>query len=73
MLSFDQVKKGHTSLFSEFKFNFHSWFQVTTEFTTYWTAATASSFLGAVVRIETSSGKRVITASSLSVEARSLM
>ena len=28
-LSLDQVEKGHTSLFSVFKFNFHSWLQVT--------------------------------------------
>ena len=72
-LSFDQVEKGHTSLFSAFKFNFHSWLQVTTEFTTDWAAASASSLLQAVVRIEASSAKRAITASSLSVEARSLM
>ena len=35
-LSLDQVEKGHTSLFSAFKFNFHSWLQVATEFTTDW-------------------------------------
>ena len=63
MLSFDQVEKGHTSLFSAFKFNFHSWLQVTTEFTTDWAAASASSYFRAVVRIETSSPNRAITAS----------
>ena len=45
---------------SAFKFNFHSWLQITTEFTTDWTAASASSFLIAAVRIETSSAKRAI-------------
>ena len=44
-LSFDQVEKGHTSLFSVFKFNFHSWSQVTTEITTDWAVASASSLL----------------------------
>ena len=72
-LSLDQVEKGHTSLFSAFKFNFHSWLQVTTELTTDWAVASASSLLRAVVRIETSSAKRAITASLLSVVARSLM
>ena len=42
-LSFDQVEKGHTSLFSAFKFSFHSWLQVTIEFTTDWAAASTSS------------------------------
>ena len=69
-LSFDQVEKGHTLLFSAFKFNFQSWLQVTTELTTDWAVASASSVLQAVVRIETSSAKTAITASSLSVEAK---
>ena len=72
-LSFDQVEKGHTLLFSAFKFNFQSWLQVTTELTTDWAVTSASSVLQAVVRIETSSAKTAITASSLSVEARSLI
>ena len=69
VLSLDQVEKGHTSLLSALKFDFHSWLQVTAEFTTEWAAASASSFLRAVVRIEMSSAKREITASSLSEEA----
>ena len=72
-LSLNQVEKGHTSLFSAFKFNFHSWLQVTTELTTDWVVASASSLLREVVMIETSSAKRAITASLLSVVARSLM
>ena len=72
-LSLDQVEKGHTSLFSGFKFNFHSWLQVTTEVTTDWAVASASSLLQAMVRIETSPAKRAIIASLLSVVARSLM
>ena len=44
VLSFDQVEKGRTSLLSALKFNFHSWVQISTEFTTDWTAASASSF-----------------------------
>ena len=72
-LSLDQVVKGHTSLFSPFKFNYHSWLQVTTELTTDWAVALASSLLRAVVRIETLSGKRAITASLLSAVARSLI
>ena len=72
-LSLDQVEKGHTSPFSAFKFNFHSWLQATTELTTDWAVASASSLLQAVVRIETSSAKRAITPSLLSVVARSLM
>ena len=54
-LLFDQVEKRHTSLLSVFKFDFHSWLQITTEFTTDWAAASVSSFLQTVVRIETSS------------------
>ena len=72
-LSFDQVEKGHTSFSSAFKFNFHSSLQITTEFTTDWAAASVSCFLQAVVRIETSSDQRAITAPSLSKEAKSLM
>ena len=71
--SFDQVEKEHTSLFSALKFNFPSWLQITTEVTTDWEVVSASSLLRAVVRIETSSTKRVITVSLLSVEARLLM
>ena len=73
VLSLDQVEKGHTSLLPAFKFNFHSWLQIKIEFTTDWVAASASSFLWAVVRIETSSAKRAITASSLSGEAKLFM
>ena len=72
-LLLDHVEKGHTSLFSAFKFNFHSWLQVTTELTTDSAVASASSLFQAVVRMETSSAKRAITASSVSVVARSLM
>ena len=72
-LSFDQVEKGNTSLLSAFKFNFQNLLQITTELTTDWAPASASSFLRTVVRIETSSAKRAITASSLSKEAKSLM
>ena len=72
-LSLDQVEKGHTSLFSAFKFNFHSWLQVTTELTTDWAVASASSLLRVVVRKETSLAKRAITASLLRVVARLLM
>ena len=56
-----------------FNFNFHSWLEITIEFTTDWAAVSVSSFFWAVVRIETSSTKRAITASSLSEEAKSLM
>ena len=73
VLSFEQVEKGHTSLLSGFKFNFHSWLQVTTEFVTDWAAASASFIVQAVVRIETSSAKRAIAASSLSEEAKLFM
>ena len=64
MLLLDQVEKGQTSLLSAFKFNFDSWLQITTKLTDDWAAASASSFLQAVVRIETSSAKKAITASS---------
>ena len=33
-VSFDHIEKGHTSLLSEFKFNFHTRLQDTAEFTT---------------------------------------
>ena len=72
----DQVEKGHTSLLSAFKFNFHSWLQLTTEFTTDWALASVTSFLQALqalVKIETSLAKRAITASSLSEEAKLVM
>ena len=72
-MSLDQVEKGHTSFLPAFKFNFHSWLQIKMECTTDWAAASASSFLRAVVRIETSSAKRAITASSLSGEAKLFM
>ena len=72
VLSFDHVEKGHTSLLSAFNFSFHSRLQVTTDDTTDWAAASASSFFWVVVRIETSSAKRAISASSLSEEAKSL-
>ena len=68
-----EVEKGHTSILSAFKFNFHSWLQINTELTADLAVASASSFLCAVVRIETSSAKRAITASSLSEEAKLLM
>ena len=67
-----EVEKGHTSILSAFKFNFHSWLQINTELTADLAVASAS-FLCAVVRIETSSAKRAITASSLSEEAKLLM
>ena len=67
------MEKGHTSLLSAFKFNFHSWFQINAELTSDWTAASASSFLRIVVRFETSSAKRAITASLLHEEAKLLM
>ena len=73
VLSLDQVEKVHTSYLSPFKFNFHAWLQITTEFTADRASALASSFLRAVVRIEASSAKRAITASSLSEEAQLLM
>ena len=73
VLPLDQVEKGHISLLSTFKFNFHSWLQINTELTADWAIASASSFLHAVVRIETSSAKRAITASSLREEAKLLM
>ena len=47
-LLFHQVEKGHTSLFSTFKFDFHSWLQVKTELTTDWAVASASSLLRAL-------------------------
>ena len=51
-LSLDQVEKGHTSFLPAFKFNFHSWLQIKMECTTDWAAASASSFLRAVVKIK---------------------
>ena len=44
-----------------------------TEFATDWAAASASFFLQAVVRIETSSAKRAIAASLLSKEGKLFM
>ena len=73
VLSLDQVEKGHTSLLSAFKFNFHSWLQINMELTTVWAAASASSFLTVVLRVETSSAKRAITALPLSEEAKLLI
>ena len=73
VLSLDQVKKGGASFLSAFKFNFDSMLQINTELTADWAVVLASSFLRAVVRIETSSAKRAITASSLSKEAKLLM
>ena len=68
-LLFDQVEKGHTSLLSMFRFNFHTLLQITTKFTTDCAAASAYSFFTAVVRIEMPLAKRAITASLLSEEA----
>ena len=68
-LSFAQEEKGHISLLSAFKFNCQTLLQIPND----WEAASASSFLRAVVRIETSSEKRAITALSLSEETKSLM
>ena len=72
-LSFAQEEKGHISLLSAFKFNCQTLLQITSELPNDWEAASASSFLRAVVRIETSSEKRAITALSLSEETKSLM
>ena len=72
VLLLDQTEKGHTSILLVFKFNFHSWLQIKTEFTTDW-AATAFSVFCAAVRIETLFAKRAITASSLSEEAKLVM
>lgn len=69
-LSFDQVEKEHTSLFSAFKFNFHCRLQINTELTTDCPATSAASVLHAVVRIDTLSANRAITASLLSEEAK---
>ena len=55
-----------------FIFNFHSWLQIKSEFTTDW-AATAFSALLAAVRIETVFAKRAITPLSLSEEAKLVM
>ena len=41
-LLFDQVEKGHTSLFSAFKFNFHSWAAGLLD---YWLGRSFSIFL----------------------------
>ena len=73
VLSLNQVEKGHTSLLSALKFYFYSWLQINTEFTTGWAAASSSSFLHDVVKIEKSSAKNVITAWSLSEEPKLLM
>ena len=74
-LSFEQIEKGYTSLFSAFKFNFHSWLQVTTEFTTDWAAASGSStkgygFLSFARKFGDKSGKKLMdTATKIGVDA----
>ena len=63
VLSLKQVEKGHTSLFSAFKINFQHWLKINTESTNDWEAASASSFVRAVVRIDMPSAKMATTAS----------
>ena len=73
MLLLDQDEKGHTTLLSAFRFNFYGWLQLNAESITEWAAASASSFLRAVVRIKTSSANSAISASTVSEVATLLI
>ena len=73
VLLLDQIEKGKTSFLSGFWFSFYCWLQSNIDLTADWAAAPASSLMRAVVRFERSSANSVISAPSVSEEARLLM
>ena len=72
VLLLDQIEKGKTSFLSGFWFSFYCWLQSNIDLTADWAAA-PTSLMRAVVKFERSSANSVLTASSVSEEARLLM